>query len=65
MIHLILKSAKEGINYSKFLYWSKLLLLWQLFLFIVAFTTQAEEESVLEMGLINNGLGTYGLDDEC
>jgi|GEM_PF-2763489 hypothetical protein len=65
MIHLILKSAKEGINYSKFLYCSKLLLLWQLFLFIVAFTTQAEEESVLEMGLINNGLGTYGLDDEC
>jgi hypothetical protein len=42
-----------------------LLLLWHLFLFIVAFTTQAEEESVLEMGLINNGLGTYGLDDEC
>jgi len=65
MIHLILKSAKEGINYSKFLYCSKLLLLWQLFLFIVAFTTQAKEESVLEMGLINNGLGTYGLDDEC
>ena len=64
MIRLI-QSAKEGINYSNFLYLSKIVVLWQLILFIIAFTTQAEEESVLEMGLINNGLGTYGLDDEC
>ncbi len=65
MIHLILKSAKEGINYSKFLYCSKLLLLWQLFLFIVAFTTQAEEKSVSGMALTNNVLDIFGLDDEC
>ena len=44
MIHLILKSAKEVINYSKFLYLSKI---------VVAFTFQAEEESVIGMALIS------------
>jgi|SoiMethySBSTD1v2_1073268.scaffolds.fasta_scaffold3599524_2 hypothetical protein len=43
MIRLI-QSAKEGINYSNFLYLSKIVVLWQLILFIIAFTTQAEEE---------------------
>jgi len=38
-----------------------LLLLWHLFLFIVAFTTQAEEKSVFGMA----GLDIFGLDDEC
>ena len=64
MIHLILKSAKEGINYSKFLYLSKIMVALATFS-IVAFTTQAEDESVLGMALANNGLDTYGLDDEC
>jgi len=41
-----------------------LLLLWHLFLFIVAFTTQAEEKSVFGMALTNNGLDIFGLDDE-
>ena len=64
MIHLKLKSAKEGINYSKFWYLSKIMVALGTFS-IVAFTTQAEDESVLGMVLANNGLDTYGLDDEC
>jgi hypothetical protein len=64
MIHLKLKSSKEGINYSKFWYLSKIMVALASFS-IVAFTTHAEDESVLGIALSNTGLDTYGLDDEC
>jgi hypothetical protein len=58
MIHLQLKCAKEGINYSKFWYLSKIMVALASFS-IVAFTNHAEDESVLGIALSNTGLDRY------
>ena len=62
MIDLKLKLAKEGINYSKFLYWSKNCYYFGTFFYLLLLLLlKQKRKSVFGMA----GLDIFGLDDEC